>query len=145
MIHFHPPLPEFPPLRTTPMDPATRRRLEDAMQECRKMQAYPKVKDHLHRGYAMLWVNLALERGMDPRKVLGPGSRGHQVVLKVFLQACAHLGIHERATIERNLILISHLGARLWQEAKEAQAMGIPPVAGLGLEPSADAEPGGRR
>jgi hypothetical protein len=111
------------------------RNLADAIYECRKMINYKETQDHLHVGYARIWIHLALERVLDPRKLLAPASKNHQAVLRAFLEAGLRIGVHDRATLAWKVPAIAAMADHLWRQAKEAQGAGVTPLAGLGLQP----------
>ena len=141
MTRYYPPLPVFPGVPTAPMDPSTRRRLVEAIQECKKMLAFDEAQAHVLMGYALLWLHLTLERTLDPRKVLVAASSGHQAVVEAFLAAGARIGVHDRAFLRRQIAPVSAAGANLWRQAKEAQGVALPPLLCLCLQPLAEVTP----
>lgn len=134
MSRFHPPLPDFPPVPTAPMDPVAKRHLAEAILDCQKMISYKETQDHIQAGYARIWIHLTLERGLDPRKVSGVASKGHQDILKAFLAAGVRIGLHDRATLAWHAPYIAATATQLWRQAKESQGGLLVAPAGLGLQ-----------
>lgn len=134
MNRLHPPLPAFPAVPTAPMSRGTKRHLLEALQECHKTKSWKETQDHIQHGYALLWLHLVLERGLDPRKVVGAALRGNQDLLSPFFAEASRLGLHSRVALGCAAPVVAATAARLWREAKEAQASVLPQLPGLGLD-----------
>lgn len=119
---WRPPLPELPPVRTTPLNAAEKAELVDALQACRRAKAWADVRKHAQKGLARLWLHLVLERGLDPRKAAPGTSAGHQAVLKPYLDACVRLSLGDRAELAWDVQDVADLAGRLWDQAKAEQA-----------------------
>ena len=134
-MRFHPPFPLFPPVPTAPMDPASLGELQDALQACKGKMSWPEFLLHVQNGYARVWIHLALERGLDPRKILGAANQGHQVVLTAWIDAGKRVGIHDRVSLAWYAPEVAALACRLWTAAKAKQGPGLAPQLDLGDSP----------
>lgn len=129
---YHLSLPELPAVPTAPLTPAARRDLVLALQSCKGWMAHQAFQKWTRKAYARLWIHLALERGLDPRKVSTPGTKGHQVVVAAFLAAGKAIGLHDRVALVELSQELANAACRLWMEAKQAQ--GSAPAQLLGLD-----------
>ena len=136
-----PPRPEFPDVPTTAMPAEARRKLADALQACRTMMSWPGIQAHVKRGYAFIWIHLAMERHLDPRKTIAPTSWGYQDILKAFLKNGSQIGLHDRTALGWHAPDVALLAAKLWQEAKDLQAAAAPLLPGLDLSSPNPAKP----
>ena len=131
VTYFHPPLPVFPAVSTAPLQAADRSQLFQAIRECKAQRSGRAARAHLTQGYALLWLHLALERGLDPRRVLAPSSAGYDPLLKAFLQVGVTLGVDDRTTLGWEAPLAALRACRLWTEAKDRQTVKPAQLPGL--------------
>jgi len=134
MLRLCPPRPEFPDVPTAAMPADARRKLADALQSCRPMMSWPGIQAHVKRGYAYIWIHLAMERHLDPRKTIAPSSWGYQDILKAFLLAGGQIGLHDRTALGWHAPDVAMLAAKLWLAAKEPQSTPAPLLPGLDLQ-----------
>jgi hypothetical protein len=136
-------LPGLPPFPTTQLTPEQRIQLRSALQFLRPFIHRKDAFEHALACYAQVWVHLALERGLDPRRCSGQASQGYQAVLKAFQPAVSRLGLHDQVQAAWWAPQVAPMAATLWRKAKEAQQQAPPPLMALNqaLQPLANARP----
>lgn len=126
------------------MDRADLAQLLEALRECRKMASWPDVVRYAKKGLARLWIHLVLERGLDPRKAAPACSKGHQAVLKPYLEAGFSAGLGDRAELAWEVQEVAELASGLWDQAKASQSTqraSQAPLLGLEPDPSTPLNP----
>ncbi len=105
------------------------------------MLSWKETQTHVQHGYALLWLQQVLERGLDPRKVVGAALKGDRGLLSPFQAEAFRLGLHSQAALGCFAPVVAATAARLWREAKEAQANNPFPLPGLGIYSQAEGKP----
>lgn len=121
-MSFHPPFPAFPGVPTRPMDRDALARLAEALTACRRLRSWPGIQAHIQRGYVLLWIHLALERELDPPRVLRREGQARFRFQAAFVEAAAQFGLHDRVYLVLYAQSIATAADELWRQAKTAQA-----------------------
>lgn len=116
----------LPPVPTSSMPVDDRRVLADAVQALKPFLHRTDAQEHLGQAYARVWIHLAMERGLDPRRITSPKSAGFQILLPIFQAAIQRLGLHDRVDAARWAPTVAPVSATLWRQAKEAQGQPVP-------------------
>ena len=119
------PLPRLPAIPTRPLTPGASLELVSLLQSLKPKLRFEEVQAHIQKAYARIWLHLALERNLDPRRAATPSQQSYQALLPVFQTVVAKIGLHDRTVAGWHAPEVAILACGLWRQVKTEQ--GEPP------------------